>query len=148
MYYRSSAATPSGSANRTLVSGDGDAQSAGAGLLSPVSTPHPASEVRMRPCAGRLTGLAGRPEVVSLWLIFRPFFFGGWLILLIVLLMLVSLGMRIYMFSRRRRFFNGGGGTRQGPEQILARRFAMGEIDEAEYQRRLAALKNPTLPTK
>jgi putative membrane protein len=85
----------------------------------------------------------------SLWLIFRPFFFGGWLLLLIVLLMLVSLGMRIYMFSRRRRYFNGqGGGMRPGPEQILARRFAMGEIDEAEYQRRLAALRNPSASTK
>ena len=87
--------------------------------------------------------------MVSLWLIIRPFFFGGWLLLLIVLLMLVSLGMRIYMFSRQRWFFNGaGGGMRRGPEQILARRFAMGEIDEAEYQRRLAALKNPTVPSK
>jgi uncharacterized membrane protein len=85
----------------------------------------------------------------SLGLIFRPFLFGGWLLLLIVLLMLVSLGMRIYMFSRQRRFFNGaGGGMRRGPEQILARRFALGEIDEAEYQRRLAALKNPSAPTK
>jgi uncharacterized membrane protein len=85
----------------------------------------------------------------SLWLIFRPFFFGGWLLLLIVLLMLVSLGMRVYMFSRQRRYFNRqGGGIRRGPEQILARRFAMGEIDEAEYQRRLAALRNPSAPTK
>lgn len=81
------------------------------------------------------------------WLIFRPFFFGGWLLLLIVLLLLVSLGMRIYMFSRQRRYFNGtAAGIRRGPEQILARRFAMGEIDEAEYQRRLAALRNPAGP--
>ncbi|HUY24628.1 MAG TPA: SHOCT domain-containing protein [Candidatus Saccharimonadales bacterium] len=71
--------------------------------------------------------------MVSLWLIFRPFFFGGWLLLLIVLLMLVSLGMRIYMFSRQRHSFNGGGGMRRGLERILARRFAMGEIDEAEF---------------
>ena len=34
-------------------------------------------------------------------------FFGGWLLLLIVLLMLLSLGMRIYMFSRRRLLFYG-----------------------------------------
>jgi putative membrane protein len=85
----------------------------------------------------------------SLGLIFRPFFFGGWLLLLIVLLMAVSLGMRLYMFSRQRRHFGvGGGGMRRGPEQILARRFALGEIDEAEYQRRLAALRNPEAPTK
>jgi uncharacterized membrane protein len=87
--------------------------------------------------------------LLSLGLIFRPFFFGGWLLLLIVLLMAVSLGMRLYMFSRQRRYFGGGGGgMRRGPEQILARRFALGEIDEAEYQRRLAALRNPEAPTK
>ncbi|NNM96593.1 MAG: SHOCT domain-containing protein [Candidatus Dormibacteraeota bacterium] len=35
----------------------------------------------------------------------------------------------------------------QAPEQILARRLAMGEIDEEEYQRRLAALRRETPPS-
>ncbi|HUY53567.1 MAG TPA: SHOCT domain-containing protein [Candidatus Nanopelagicaceae bacterium] len=34
----------------------------------------------------------------------------------------------------------------QAPEQILARRLAMGEIDEEEYQRRLAALRRGGQP--
>ncbi len=77
-----------------------------------------------------------------LLLYFRPFGFGGWLLVLIVLLMLVSIGVRIFMFSRRRRYFNGARGRgNMGPEQILARRLAMGQIDEEEYQRRLAALR-------
>lgn len=62
--------------------------------------------------------------------------------------MLVSLGMRIYTFRGAGRFVSGGGSMRRGTEQILARRFAMGDIDLAEYQRRLAALTNPTLPRK
>lgn len=86
---------------------------------------------------------------MSLWFLFyRPFGFGGWLLGIIVLLMLISLGMRIFMFSRRRRYFNGpGAGRPRGPEQILARRFAMGEIDDEEYRRRLAALRNQIGPS-
>ncbi|MHB1525660.1 MAG: SHOCT domain-containing protein [Candidatus Dormibacteria bacterium] len=34
----------------------------------------------------------------------------------------------------------------QAPEQILARRLATGEIDEEEYQRRLAALRRGSSP--
>jgi len=34
----------------------------------------------------------------------------------------------------------------QAPEQILARRLAMGEIDEEEYQRRLGALRRGGAP--
>jgi putative membrane protein len=39
----------------------------------------------------------------------------------------------------------GGSGPRRDddPEQILARRFAAGEIDEDEYRRRLEALHSP-----
>lgn len=33
------------------------------------------------------------------------------------------------------------GASRPAPEQILAERFARGEIDEQEYQRRLTALR-------
>ena len=34
-----------------------------------------------------------------------------------------------------------------GPEQLLAERFARGEIDEAEYHDRLAALRGDKRPT-
>ena len=33
---------------------------------------------------------------------------------------------------------------RETPEQLLAARFARGEIDEAEYQQRLSVLRNTT----
>jgi putative membrane protein len=68
--------------------------------------------------------------------------YGSPLLLLIVVLMVVGIGMRFYGMSRRRRFYGGGGGrSGQGAEQILARRFANGEISEDEYQRRLTALR-------
>ena len=35
----------------------------------------------------------------------------------------------------------------EGAEQILAERFARGEIDESEYRHRLAVLRNDTTPT-
>lgn len=34
------------------------------------------------------------------------------------------------------------------PRQILAQRFAQGEIDETEYRNRLAALHNPATPPR
>jgi uncharacterized membrane protein len=68
--------------------------------------------------------------------------YGSPVLLLIVILMVVGIGMRFYGMSRRRRFFGGGQGrSGQGAEQILARRFASGEISEDEYQRRLTALR-------
>jgi putative membrane protein len=86
--------------------------------------------------------------VISLLIFFRPWGIGGWLLGIIVLLMLVSLGLRIFAFRRRRHFFNSGAAGRpRGPEQILARRFAAGEIDEEEYRGRLAALRNTAGPT-
>ena len=79
--------------------------------------------------------------------ILRPFGFGGWLLGLIVLLMLVGLGLRIIGFSRRRHYFKEAArGRASAPEQILARRFAAGEIDEEDYRRRLAALRNSIGP--
>ncbi|MGA2873215.1 MAG: SHOCT domain-containing protein [Candidatus Dormibacteria bacterium] len=79
--------------------------------------------------------------------ILRPFGFGGWLLGLIVLLMLVGLGLRIIGFSRRRHYFKEAArGRASSPEQILARRFAAGEIDEEDYRRRLAALRNSIGP--
>ena len=86
--------------------------------------------------------------MISLLIFFRPGGIGSWLLGIIVLLMLVSLGLRIFAFRRRQRFFNSGAAGRpRGPEQILARRFAAGEIDEEEYRRRLAALRNTAGPT-
>lgn len=73
--------------------------------------------------------------------------FGGLFLGLIVLLILVSLGLRIFLFSRRRRNWSGGHARRgPKPEQILARRFARGEIDEDEYHRRLSALQRRAGP--
>ena len=40
-----------------------------------------------------------------------------------------------------------GAGPRPTPEQVLADRFARGEIDEPEYQSRLAALHGTRQPT-
>jgi putative membrane protein len=68
--------------------------------------------------------------------------FASPLLLIIVVLMVVGIGMRFYGMSRRRRFYGGGPGrSGVGAEQILARRFANGEISEDEYQRRLTALR-------
>lgn len=40
----------------------------------------------------------------------------------------------------------GAPGPRPGPEQILAERYARGEIDEEEYERRLATLRGSPPP--
>ena len=46
------------------------------------------------------------------------------------------------------RYWRGGSpfaaGGRAGAEEVLAQRFARGEIDEAEYRQRLAVLANRT----
>jgi putative membrane protein len=73
---------------------------------------------------------------------------GSPVLLLIVILMGVGIGMRFYGMSRRRRFSGGGAGRpAPGPEEILARRFANGEISEDEYQRRLTALRQNRPPS-
>jgi len=38
--------------------------------------------------------------------------------------------------------------TRRSPEQILAERFAAGEIDSDEYHQRLDALRSTKAPTR
>lgn len=76
-----------------------------------------------------------------LWL-HLPFAFGGLLLLVLVVLMVISISLRLYTFRRRSHHFaQMASGLGRGPEHILARRFAMGEIDEEEYRRRLAALR-------
>ena len=85
--------------------------------------------------------------MISMVVFYRPFGFGGWLIGILVLLLLLSLVFRVFAFSSRRRYWHHGGQSRlRTPEQILARRFALGEIDETEYRGRLAALHSPTGP--
>jgi putative membrane protein len=78
-------------------------------------------------------------------LFLRAWGIGGPLIGFLVVLTVVSLTLRIYMLSTwRRRFRRTGNQGNQGnpqPEEILARRFARGDIDEAEYRSRLAALR-------
>ncbi|MGC1185537.1 MAG: SHOCT domain-containing protein [Candidatus Dormiibacterota bacterium] len=70
---------------------------------------------------------------------------GGPFLGFFVVLAVVSLALRIFMLSTWRRRFKGTG-QRRGlrPEEILGRRFARGDIDEDEYQRRLAALRRGT----
>jgi putative membrane protein len=69
--------------------------------------------------------------------------FGGPFLGFFIVLAVVSIGLRIYMLSTwRRRSQRTGRAGNVGPEEILARRFARGDIDEDEYRRRLAALRN------
>jgi putative membrane protein len=73
----------------------------------------------------------------------QPWGWGGLFLGLLVVLMAASLGLRILLFSQRRRFWKSSQAARRpGPEQILSRRVARGEIDEGEYRRRLTALRN------
>lgn len=75
---------------------------------------------------------------------------GNWVFLLlmavfmVVFLILVVWGIAV--LSGRTRGPWRPQSDPQAPEQILARRLAMGEIDEEEYQRRLAALRRGDLP--
>lgn len=62
----------------------------------------------------------------------------GWLLVLLLVVAVIWLLVRIA----------GGGGRRGGrpvdagsPEEILERRYAQGEIDHVEYERRLADLR-------
>ena len=65
------------------------------------------------------------------WWIF-PFFWIGW-----VLILVFFFGGRWFWWRRQR---DGEHGRRSG-EQVLAERYARGEIDEDEYRQRLAVLK-------
>ena len=76
---------------------------------------------------------------------------GNWVAWLAMTLgMLVFWGLVIWAFLALARASEGGGPRRggppreQAPEEILAERFARGEIDEDDYRRRLEALRKPT----
>ena len=58
----------------------------------------------------------------------------GWLVFLAAVVVIVVLFVR-------RSDHRGGSSARTGPEDLLAERFARGEIDETEYRRRRDALR-------
>jgi putative membrane protein len=74
-------------------------------------------------------------EVVAVWhhggWWFFPLFWIGWILILALLF-----GGRWFWWRR----YAGDAGHESG-ERVLAERYARGEIDEAEYRRRLAVLK-------
>ncbi|MGW8378177.1 SHOCT domain-containing protein [Streptomyces sp. ODS28] len=75
----------------------------------------------------------------------------GWfgMILSTVLVLVVIIGV-VVLLARASGWSRGDdSGTRPAPspEQLLAERFARGEIDEEEYQRRLTTLRATAPPT-
>jgi putative membrane protein len=75
------------------------------------------------------------PLMHEAWPWFAPIWILFWILV-------VALVVR-FVFWRRRAWCTGGGGPRggRGPDEILAERFARGEIDAAEYRARLDALR-------
>jgi putative membrane protein len=53
---------------------------------------------------------------------------------------LIAGGIALFRYLNRTAAKSGTGETRPTPEQLLAERFARGEIDEEEYRRRLDTL--------
>jgi putative membrane protein len=77
---------------------------------------------------------------------------GGWIAMAIgmVLFWGLVIGVGVMLFRAFGRSSDSALGTtptthahRPSPEQLLAERFARGEIDEDEYHQRLAALRGP-----
>jgi putative membrane protein len=65
----------------------------------------------------------------------------GWLMMTgTTIVVLALLGLGAYLLIRATR--PSGAATTSSADQILAERFARGEIDETEYQQRLATLRN------
>lgn len=64
--------------------------------------------------------------------------FGWWLIFPLAWFLLIATA--IFVFARRGRYYRWHYGQFSG-EQRLAERYAAGEIDEHEYERRLATLR-------
>lgn len=63
-----------------------------------------------------------------------------WFGITFLLLLLVIGGIAFY-FARRRPTPSGGAGGKSEAEQLLALRFARGDIDEEDYLARLSALR-------
>lgn len=73
---------------------------------------------------------------------------GGWGFVLMTIsqvlfwaLIIVGVVALVRYLSRRTRDMGSPGASRQTPEQLLAERFARGEISEEEYQRGLDLLR-------
>lgn len=83
---------------------------------------------------------------------------GGWIVMSISMLLFWALviGVGAILFRALARSSGSDpGGTptptgsgRPSPEQVLAERFARGEIDEGEYQQRLAVLRGSGPPAR
>jgi putative membrane protein len=75
-------------------------------------------------------------ETWGAWPWIAPFWILFWILLVAFLVR--------FVFWRRGAWCSGGGGPRrtmQGPDEILAERFARGEIDATEYRSRLDVLR-------
>jgi putative membrane protein len=79
----------------------------------------------------------------------------GWGAILMTISMLLVLGLIGYGLVALVRYLNPrssgtaagvAGAAGSGPEQLLASRFAAGEIDEQEYRHRLDILRDGTRP--
>ena len=60
----------------------------------------------------------------------------GWLVMLILIVLVVAVTVLLV-----RHFSAGGRSGRDGAEQVLAERFARGEIDEEEFRKRRDTLR-------
>ena len=56
---------------------------------------------------------------------------------------LIAGGIALFRYLNRTAKKPGTGETRPTPEQLLAERFARGEIDDEEYRQRLDTLRSP-----
>lgn len=81
------------------------------------------------------------------WMWGHGWSWGGW-VLMSVLMVLVLLALIAAVVVAIRYVSGSGtagegptGNVRQGPESVLADRFARGEIDDDEYRRRLSLLR-------
>ena len=80
---------------------------------------------------------------------------GGWGYFLMSVTMVLFWGLVILGIVALARYLarsaqqtGAAGAARPTAEQVLAERFARGEIDEQEYQSRLAALRGTLQPTR
>jgi putative membrane protein len=79
------------------------------------------------------SGLSVAVGAVSRWMDSDHMDGGGWVMMGIVLLVIIVLVLGLVYFMVRDSSQRGGG---SGPLDVLNHRFARGEIDEEEYQKR------------